>query len=166
MLRGNLIVLPVGRTLLYVEPLFLVSEQSQLPELRRVVAATGPYLVMAPTLGEALAQLARQAAAVGPGEPAPGGIEQPGVAPQPAGGRPPGLAGAGRVALRQALAVLDQARRNLQQGDWEGFGRRMQELETILREAVGTEPEASGADRTRQGGEGSGGGPNPGGAAF
>mgnify|MGYP005838723945 CR=1 FL=1 len=165
-LRGNLIVLPVGRNLLYVEPLFLVSEQSQLPELRRVVAATGPHLVMAPTLGEALAQLARRAAAVDPGEPAPGGVEQPGVAPPPPGVRPPELAGAGRSGLRQALAVLDEARRNLQQGDWEGFGRRMQELEAILREAVGTEPEAAGVGGTQQGGEGSGGGSNPGGAAF
>jgi uncharacterized membrane protein (UPF0182 family) len=54
-IRGNLLVVPVQRSLLYVEPLFLQAERSQLPELRRVVVTHGPRVAMAPTLEEALA---------------------------------------------------------------------------------------------------------------
>jgi uncharacterized membrane protein (UPF0182 family) len=40
-IRGNLLVIPIGKSVLYVEPLFLQAQQSQLPELRRVIASYG-----------------------------------------------------------------------------------------------------------------------------
>jgi len=39
-LRGNLLVIPIGDAVLYVEPLYLDSEQMRFPELRRVIVAT------------------------------------------------------------------------------------------------------------------------------
>lgn len=122
--RGNLIVLPVAGTLLYVEPLFLVSEQSQLPELRRVVAATQTQLAMAPDLPSALRALTGQAAAAAAGEPgAP--------APQAAGPQP------AAAAVRQALESLEAARRRLAEGDWTGFGQAMDRLQRLLQQMAG-----------------------------
>lgn len=56
-IRGNLIVVPINNSFLYVEPLYLQSETSSLPELKRVIVASGNRLVMRETLPEALAAL-------------------------------------------------------------------------------------------------------------
>ena len=56
-LWGNLLVLPVGRGLLYVQPIFLQSTNSPLPELRTVVLATQDKIYFAPTYEEALEKL-------------------------------------------------------------------------------------------------------------
>ena len=83
-IRGNLIIVPIGNTLLYVEPLFLQAEQGEIPELKQVIAGTGNDLVMRPTLREALAALAvegpkEHAASSTPPAPSTGrsGPEQP-----------------------------------------------------------------------------------------
>ncbi len=57
LIRGNLLVLPVEQSLLYVEPLFLVNPQSQIPELWQVVLVLEDRVVMRPNLPEALAAL-------------------------------------------------------------------------------------------------------------
>ena len=46
-IRGNLLVIPIDDTLLYVEPLYLSAESRQLPELKRLIASTGDRVVMA-----------------------------------------------------------------------------------------------------------------------
>ncbi len=46
-IRGNLLVVPIGQSNLYVEPIYLQSEQGQLPELKRVIIANGSNVVMA-----------------------------------------------------------------------------------------------------------------------
>ncbi|MCK8817300.1 UPF0182 family protein [Natroniella sulfidigena] len=56
-IRGNLLVIPVGQSLLYVEPIFLQSEDDQIPELRRVIASFGDEIVMESTLELALLRL-------------------------------------------------------------------------------------------------------------
>ncbi|MBI2322173.1 MAG: UPF0182 family protein, partial [Chloroflexi bacterium] len=56
-LRVNLLVIPIGQSNLYVEPLYLLAERGQIPELQRVIVATGNRIIMAPTLAESLAQL-------------------------------------------------------------------------------------------------------------
>lgn len=56
-IRGNLIVIPIGDSLLYVEPLYLQADSGQIPELRRVVLATNDRVVMAENLGLALIDL-------------------------------------------------------------------------------------------------------------
>ncbi len=53
-IRGNLLVIPVKDSLLYVEPLYLQSEQSRMPELRRVIVAHNDKIIMEPTLDIAL----------------------------------------------------------------------------------------------------------------
>ncbi len=56
-IRGNLLVLPIGDTVLYVEPLFLQSEQAEIPQLRRIIMATGERVVMEPNIEMALEAL-------------------------------------------------------------------------------------------------------------
>ena len=52
--QGNLLVIPIERSLLYVEPLYLEAEQNSLPTLVRVIVAYENRIAMAPTLDEAL----------------------------------------------------------------------------------------------------------------
>jgi hypothetical protein len=64
--RGNMLVLPVGRGLLYVEPIYLQSRSNDLPTLVRVVVTDGRRFVMEKDLGKALTRLV----APGTGNPA------------------------------------------------------------------------------------------------
>ena len=56
-LRGNLLVIPIGRALLYAEPIYLQAQESPMPELRLVVLALQDKLAYAPTFQAALASL-------------------------------------------------------------------------------------------------------------
>ena len=56
-IRGNLLVLPIENSLLYVEPLYLRAENGQIPELKRVILASGDRIVMEETLAEAIVSL-------------------------------------------------------------------------------------------------------------
>jgi hypothetical protein len=53
-IQGNLLVIPIDRSLLYVEPLYLEAEQNSLPTLVRVIVAYENRIVMAETLEQAL----------------------------------------------------------------------------------------------------------------
>jgi uncharacterized membrane protein (UPF0182 family) len=55
--RGNLIIMPIGTGLLFVEPIYLQAERSPMPELRLVVLATQEKLTYAANFETALAQL-------------------------------------------------------------------------------------------------------------
>lgn len=55
---GNLLAIPVGRSLLYALPLYVqASGGATIPEINQVVLATGDRIVMRPTLEEAVAAL-------------------------------------------------------------------------------------------------------------
>lgn len=56
-IRGNLLVIPINNTFLYVEPIYLQSGTSALPELTRVILASDRRIVMRTTLDEALTAL-------------------------------------------------------------------------------------------------------------
>jgi len=53
-IRGDLIVVPIKNSLIYIEPLYLQAERQELPELKRVIVAYKDRIVIAPTLQEAL----------------------------------------------------------------------------------------------------------------
>jgi uncharacterized membrane protein (UPF0182 family) len=74
-IRGNLLVVPIERSLVYVQPLYIAAEQGQLPELKRVIVGSGDRIAMEETLDGALARVfggesLRAAGAVSPGPPA------------------------------------------------------------------------------------------------
>ena len=56
-LRGNLLVIPVGNSLLYAEPVYIQAQGVQFPELKRVILATAERVVMEDSLGQALTAL-------------------------------------------------------------------------------------------------------------
>jgi hypothetical protein len=57
-LRGQTLVLPVGNTFLYVDPIYIQATQAKMPQLKKVVLAVGNRLIYADTYDEALARLA------------------------------------------------------------------------------------------------------------
>src|SRR5436305_3183180 len=85
--RGSLIVIPIGRALLYAEPIYLQAERSPMPELRLVVLALQDRLAYAPTFDAALAALfggapsAGAPASAGAGAPSGATVAKPGGAP-------------------------------------------------------------------------------------
>jgi uncharacterized membrane protein (UPF0182 family) len=117
-IRGNLLVIPVEDSLVYVEPLYLRSEQGQIPELKRVVVAYNDRLAMEPRLEAALAA-----------------VFGPGAAPPPAAvERPPTAAAPATVVAETARAHYRAALDALRAGDWSGFGREMEALGKSLEE--------------------------------
>ncbi len=111
-IRGNLLVIPIENSILYVSPLYLRAEQGQLPELKRVIAAYGDHVVMEATLTEALSALFAHGAA-------------------PAS---PGIATAAPMAdrARQALDHYNRAIERLKSGDWAGFGTELDAMRGLL----------------------------------
>ena len=67
--RGALIVIPIGRALLYAEPIYLQAERSPMPELRLVVLALQDRLAYGPTFEAALAALFGDAPSTLPRQP-------------------------------------------------------------------------------------------------
>ena len=117
-IRGTLLVVPIGNSILYVSPLYLRAQSGQLPELKRVIAAYGDRVVMEETLPGALAALFKESAPVA-GLPAPTGSSPSGPADERA---------------RQALAGYDRAIDRLRAGDWAGFGAELDALRPLLEE--------------------------------
>ncbi|MFZ4727339.1 MAG: UPF0182 family protein [Pseudanabaena sp.] len=56
-IQGNLLIIPIEQSLLYVEPLYLESTQNKLPTLVRVIVAYENRIVMAQTLQQAIAAI-------------------------------------------------------------------------------------------------------------
>jgi len=53
-IQGNLLIIPIEQSLLYVEPLYIEAEQNSLPALTRVIVIYENQIVMAETLDEAI----------------------------------------------------------------------------------------------------------------
>lgn len=85
-IRGTTLVLPVGNTFVYVEPIYIQATQARLPELRKVVLAAGKRIVYADDLPQAMSLLAQtepgKATVVAATGPAPAG-----AAPAAGGGK-------------------------------------------------------------------------------
>jgi uncharacterized membrane protein (UPF0182 family) len=64
-IRGNLLVVPIGQSVVYFEPVYLESQTSPIPDLTRVIVAYGDQVVMEPTVYEALSKVFGEA--IGPG---------------------------------------------------------------------------------------------------
>jgi uncharacterized membrane protein (UPF0182 family) len=115
-IRGNLLVIPIENSLLYVSPLYLRAAQGQLPELKRVIAAYGDRVVMRETLAEALLALF-----------------EPSTAPSTPGA-PTGahVSASAAAQARDALDRYNEALKRLKSGDWAGFGTQLNEMRELL----------------------------------
>jgi hypothetical protein len=117
-IRGNLLVVPIENSILYVSPLYLRAESGQLPELKRVIAAYGDRVVMEETLPAALAALFKDSIPVA-------------ALTVKAG---PSTAGPADERAREALGHYDRAIDRLKVGDWSGFGTELDALRPLLEE--------------------------------
>jgi len=127
-IRGNMTVVPVGDGILYVQPLYLRAENSELPELRRVITSTGGRVVWGETLEESLLRLLGSSDGQGGSSFSPG-AEAP-LRPARPEGEPAGLA----ILAREASDAWDAARKALREDDWEKYGKEMKKLESVLKE--------------------------------
>ncbi len=118
--RGDLLVLPMGDAILYVEPIFLQSTEAPIPEFKRVILASQTRIAFADTLEQGLRQLLGEAALPPPTE-EPGG-----------GGTPPSGDAASLIA--QAQQLYDQAQAALKSGDLATYQRRIDQIDAILRQ--------------------------------
>jgi len=140
--RGGLTVIPIGRGLLYAEPIYLQAERSPMPQLRLVVLALQDRLGFGTNFDEAMASLLSGGDAAGMARTADSSLSGA------AGTGPPGTAQASSLALRRAggvpaivppaiQALIDQAARDLadyQQLTAEGrLGEAGQKLESLKR---------------------------------
>jgi len=49
-IRGNLLVIPINQSFLYIEPVFLLAAETNIPQLKRVIVSNGEHVAMEATL--------------------------------------------------------------------------------------------------------------------
>jgi uncharacterized membrane protein (UPF0182 family) len=121
-IRGNLLVLPIESPLLYIEPIYLEATNVPIPQLKKVIAASGQNVVMEDTLEKALASLlgnATPTTPTGPGTPPSGTVAQ---------------------LIASAKAHYDQAQKDLRNGDFTGYAQEIQTVGQILQQLAALQP--------------------------
>ncbi|MBW6517789.1 MAG: UPF0182 family protein [ANME-2 cluster archaeon] len=116
-IRGNLLVIPIEDSILYIEPLYISAESaSSIPELKKILVVYENRVVMEDSLEAALAQLM--------------GANVSTAAPQP------GMPGAEDKDLNQLLGETlvhyETARKYLEAGDLENYGREMKIVDSLM----------------------------------
>ena len=118
-IRGNLLVIPVEHSFLYVEPVYLQSEQSKMPELKRVIVSLGAQLQMRDNLDDAL-RAVFSLKAVTPAQ------TQKAITGLPIGSLPD--------MAQMALDHYNNALGYLKQADWTNYGKELNKIKDILQQ--------------------------------
>lgn len=117
-IRGNLLTIPIKDSILYIEPIYLQSQQTQLPELKRIVVAFGDQVVMEETLEEGLSRIF--------------GIKQGTAVKAPALDQLTDVPQDLIPLIKRALETHQTSMNQLKQGDFAGFGDKYKELYDLL----------------------------------
>jgi uncharacterized membrane protein (UPF0182 family) len=117
-IRGSLLAIPIEKSLLYVQPLFLAAEKGSLPELKRVIVAFGNQIAMEETLDQSLQRIF-------------GGKTTAEPTPMPAAVKETLIEGS---LARRALEHFSRSQELLRQGNWAGYGEEQKRLEALLRD--------------------------------
>lgn len=125
-ISGNLLVVPLGKSVIYVKTLFLVSEGTrQLPQLKLVVLAYSDRVVFAENYPRALALLT-------------GGAQTPTVTDKPEPNQPTPMEGVvPKANIQEAIKLLEEGDAALKRGDWAAYGAAQKRLKEILQKAMG-----------------------------
>jgi hypothetical protein len=131
---GNLLVIPIESSLLYVMPVYLQSTSTKIPELKRVIVALGNKVAMAQTLGEALSAVVSSSVAP---------TQLTGTLGQAAGklkplptlpASPTRISEEVTRMVNQAISQYNKAQEAQKKGDWAAYGEQMNELKQTLKE--------------------------------
>ena len=121
-IRGDILVIPIKNSLLYVEPVYLRAEQGELPELRRVIVAYDKEVVMRPNLESALAAIF-------------GNQSNKVESPKPQTTSPNNSNNSAKDNLiKQAAKIFQQAESAQRAGNWAEYGRYQQELKELFQQ--------------------------------
>lgn len=119
-LPGSLMAIPIEKSILYIQSIFLASEKGQLPELKRIIVAFGNSIVMEETLEAALQRIF-------------GGEQlREKAAPEATAARPAETPGTSKQQIAEALRYYRQAQDMLRQGNWAGYGEALKKMEGVL----------------------------------
>jgi uncharacterized membrane protein (UPF0182 family) len=129
-LNGNLLTLPVGGGLLYVQPVYIKSTgETSYPLLKKVLVAFGDKIAFEDTLTAALDSL------FGGNSGAVGGDSSPIVTPPTTGGTTPSSP-ALKVALAQARQAMIDKDQAMAAGDWAAYGKAEKALKSAIDAAL------------------------------
>ncbi len=117
-IRGSLLVIPIEKSLLYVQPLFLAADKAGLPELKRVIVSFDDQVVMEENLELALQRLF-------------GGATVP-AASEAKGGVAADLTASPSILAKEAMSIYERAINLQRQGNWAGYGEEVQRLGEVL----------------------------------
>jgi len=123
-LRGQMLVLPIDNTFLYVEPIYIQASQAKMPQLKKVALAMGNNLVYADTYGDALAQLAGENVAA----------PQPATTAAPAspGGAVPTTTTTPDARIVEVRRHFDRYRELVSQGKLSEAGKELEAIQSLV----------------------------------
>jgi uncharacterized membrane protein (UPF0182 family) len=128
-LLGQVQLIPIGQSLLYIRPLYVTSEQTKLPELKRVIVVFNGKAVMRTTLQESLTALF--GAAPPTLEAGASGVPATGSAASPTSADAAAVAGL----LAQAEAAFSEADAALKAGDLAGYQAKIKQAAALISQA-------------------------------
>lgn len=127
-IRGNLLVIPIEDTVLYVEPMYIESNnETALPEVKRIIVSYQDYIVMEPTLDRALERLLTLIEDGVTPEEATNEESDVGEETTPSSSTPDKL-------LEDLQTAFENYREANQDGRYAEAGQALQQIETLLEE--------------------------------
>ena len=123
--RGNMFIVPIEDSLLYIEPVYLEATNSSIPEVKRVIVAYGDRIAYETTLAEALNSLFGEGSAE-----ESTGSDQSAAAGEGSGGQDQTMSQA--QVISNAQQAFANAQKASQEGDWAAYGQYLDELEQYL----------------------------------
>jgi len=113
-IRGNLLVIPIEESIIYVEPLYLRAEKGEIPELKKVIVSNGTDVVMGNSLEDALGKIFIETYKMG--EINVSGDEK-----------------TLKDLIREAGEYYQNAQQFSREGNWSGYGEELNKLEQVLK---------------------------------
>ena len=137
-LNGNLLTLPVGGGLLYVQPVYIQSTgETTFPLLKKVLVAFGDKIAFEDTLNQALDSLFGGDSGANSGN-GSGTVVEPTTPTTPGTGKPttPVVTGALAAALEKARLAILAKQEALAAGDWAAYGKADKALQLAIEAAL------------------------------
>lgn len=121
-LRGNIIIVPIENSLLYVEPIYLESDnENSLPEMKRVIVSYKDQIIMRESLKDALEELFGDIDYIDEEEPSKEPIE---------------IDGDLEELIEKANELFNKAKEASQSGNWAEYGEYIDQLEEVLNQMM------------------------------